>query len=226
MLSVHLHSDQFPQPVLPQLCSCNFVSKVSWTLTQVRPNIGKYFIPSWSWPSCDVLYWLVIYVTELPGIHTLHNAAFGNIALRTATKQQLCDSWALGSSTPACEEQMAAFKGSEGLEFMAALWNFHTADLVWKDRNKEQDMTLQFLSFHLHCHETWKELVINISEQEDMFSSLSLNHSVTGGQTFFLTLCHSFNKYVLISSMSSWSIFCKMDLGISHLWMFILGWFL
>lgn len=92
---------------------------------------------------------------------------------------------------------MAAFKGSEGLLFMAALWNFHTADLVWKDRNKEQDMTLQFLSFRLHGHETWKELLINISEQEDMFSSPSLNHSVTGGQTFFLTLCHSFNKYVL-----------------------------
>lgn len=125
------------------------------------------------------------------------NAAFGYIALGTARKQQLCDCWSLGSSTPPCEESMAAFKGSEGLQFMAALWNFHTADLVWKDRNKEQDMTLQFLSFCLHCHETWKELVINISEQEDMFCSSSLNHSVTGGQTYFLTLYHSFNKYVL-----------------------------
>lgn len=145
------------------------------------------------------------------------NAAFGNVALGTARKQQLCDSWSLGSPTPSCEEQMAVFRGSEELQFMAALWNFHTADSVWKDRNKEQDMTLQFHSFHLHCHETWKKLVINISEQEDTFSSLSLNHSVTGGQTFFLTLFVPSINMCWISSMGSCSLFCKMDLDISHL---------
>lgn len=141
------------------------------------------------------------------------NAAFGNIAPGAARKQQLCDSCSVGSSTPSCEEQMALFKGSEELQFMAALWNFHTADLVWKDRNKEQDMTLQFHSFHLHCRETWKELVINMSEQEDMFSSPSLNQSVTGGQHFVIPLLNMF----WISSMGSCSLFCEMDLDISHL---------
>lgn len=133
------------------------------------------------------------YLGSTPGI----NAAFGSIALGTARKCSSVAPVPWSQLLPSCEEQMAVFKGSEELQFMAALWNFHTADLVWKNRNKEQDMTLQFHSFHLHCHETWKELAINISEQEDMFSSPSLNHSVTGDQTSFLTLCHSFNKYVL-----------------------------
>lgn len=118
-----------------------------------------------------------------------------------------------------CEEQMAATEGGEEPPFMAALWNLHTADPVWKAGNKEQDMTLQFHSCHLHWHGTWKELAINISEHTDMFSSPSLNHSVTGDQTFFL------NTYFVIplintcriSGMGSCSLFSKMDLDISHL---------
>lgn len=101
--------------------------------------------------------------------------------------------------------------------------------LTWCERTGTKSRIWHCNSFHsiYIVMKPEKNLWLTFQSRKICFPALHWIIQWLVVKLFFLTLCHSFSiNMCWISSMSSWSIFCKMDLGISHLWMFILGWFL